>query len=1169
MEKYRYTDEELKFLEGSCIPFAAYQFINKRVVTIAISAGFCDLFGFDKDNLPDVYDLMDNNMYRDTHPDDLAELADAAVRFATEGGDYDVIYRNIKDGEYRIIHAYGKHVYKENGVRLAFVWYTDQGPYADDGREDKTGLLSALRGNLQERSATRRVGHDYLTGLPSMSYFFELAEEGCREIRKQGKTPAILFMDFNGMKSYNHKYGLAEGDRFLVNFTDELIKHFSHDNCSRFSADHFCVYTDFLTALEQSQRIVQKNLERDKEKGMPIRIGIYSYDDQNISISAACDMAKIACDSNKKNYESRAYLFDKSMEDQLEKKRYVVENIDKAIENKWIKVFFQPIVRATTGRVCAEEALARWEDPENGFLSPADFIPALEEANTIYKLDLFVVEGILRKMKDQADRKLFVVPNSVNLSRSDFYTCDIVEEIRKRVDKAHIGRDRLIIEITESTVVDDIDYMISEINRFKELGFTVWMDDYGSGYSSPVILQKVPFDLLKIDMVFVRQLSEGEKAKIILTEMVKMALSLGMDTIAEGVEALEQVDFLREIGCTMLQGFYFSKPNPIAEIFERYEKGTQIGFENPSESGYYAQIGRVNLYDLSRYSEDESLRNYFDIWPMLMVECDGSRVSVIRCNSSFREFFERSFGSNIAGRVFDTDELPAGPGVYSLKAVLQCARDGKRVIVDDRTPDGKILQLLIRRVAVNPVTGVSAVVLAVLSASDRISNNTGLTYNYIARALSEDYIFLYFINLDTGEFTEYAPDGVNRDISVERRGKNFFKESLDVANRMIYKDDLEEFLKVFTKENIIKSIEENGTFTLTYRNMIDGQPVYVNMKIVRSRENENNIILGINNVDAQMKQKEALEKAKEEQLTYSRIIALSGDYLAIYTVDPATDDYAVYTARDYYHSTGVTFGGQNFYDSAFAESEGVICPDDIVMFKKQFTKEKILRSIRNKGMYTLNYRLMINGEPVYVQLKATKIQENGKSTIVVGVLNVDDEIRREQEYESTISAIKAEVNLDELTGVKSKHAYVDAETHIDMEIDNGTSTEFAIAVFDINGLKEINDTRGHQAGDQHIIEGCTMICKTFKHSPVYRLGGDEFAVIVQGADYARVDELMEKIAKANARNIKSGKVSVAAGMSRYENDNTLAAVFKRADDNMYANKRELKGIRLNTGRNLH
>ncbi len=152
MEKYRYSDEELKFLERSPIPFAVYQFVDKRVVTIALSEGFIELMGFKGTDKKEIYDLMDNNMYRDTHPDDMASIGDAAYRFATEGGGYDVIYRSKRNGEYRIIHSYGRHIYKEDGTRLAFVWYTDLGTYVDDGKSDKNGISNGLKHKLAERS---------------------------------------------------------------------------------------------------------------------------------------------------------------------------------------------------------------------------------------------------------------------------------------------------------------------------------------------------------------------------------------------------------------------------------------------------------------------------------------------------------------------------------------------------------------------------------------------------------------------------------------------------------------------------------------------------------------------------------------------------------------------------------------------------------------------------------------------------------------------------------------------------------------------------------------------------------------------------------------------------------------------------------------------------------
>lgn len=716
MDKFRYSREELKMIEESQIAVAVYQFMDSKVVTIALSWGFSELFGYTGMEKQDVYDLMDNDMYRDTHPDDMASLEEAAYTFATAGGAYDVIYRSKKAGEYRIIHAYGKHVYKD-GARLAVIWYTDQGLYKGDGKREKDGLFNAFKDQLAERSYAIRAEHDFLTGLPAMSYFFNLAEPGCKALRTAGKTPFILFMDFNGMKVFNQKYGLEEGDNFLRNFADRIASIFHRENCSRFNADHFCVFTDEETALAGAQRLIDANEENSGEKRMPLRIGVYRYDDPEISISGACDRAKIACDIGRNSYFSKIYIYENSMMTRIEEKQYVVENIDQAVENGWIKVFYQPIVRTVNGRVCYEEALARWDDPERGFLSPGAFIPALEESDTIYKLDLCVVDIVLRKLKEQEENGLFLVPQSVNLSRSDFYTCDIVEEIRRRVDSAGLSRKLIVIEITESIMADDVDYMIGEINRFKELGFTVWMDDYGSGFSSPEILHRAPFDLLKIDMLFIKQLEEDEKSRIILTEIVRMAMSLGMDTIAEGVETESQAAFLKNIGCTMLQGFYFCRPISVEDIFERYRTGKQIGFENPAESEYFAQLGRVNMYNLSHSSTDEEEeRDYFDTWPMIMVECVGDKLTVVKTNITFKKYIKNYYPKALGMRSLDAAKYESVPGGLVLKAVRQCAGDGKRGIIEDSTDRGNKIQILVWRVAVNPLTGAAAVMAVVLTA---------------------------------------------------------------------------------------------------------------------------------------------------------------------------------------------------------------------------------------------------------------------------------------------------------------------------------------------------------------------------------------------------------------------------------------------------------------------
>ncbi len=1158
MDRYKYDSTAFKILEGTSVPFAVYQYINKRLVTILLSKGFLDFYGYE--NKQDTYDLMDNDMFRDIHPDDVSFIADASHRFLEEDEPYDVIYRSKIHGEYRIIHACGRHIFKEDGTRLEMCWYTDHGPFVDNAEIESDGNLAlSLSLAITERTSRRTLSYDYLTGFPSMTNFFELAREGCRAMRENGKDPVILFLDFNGMKSYNQKYGMEEGDKFLIAFSRILIDHFSNQNCSRFSADHFCVFTEADGIGEICETIIEESKNINGGKTMPLRIGVYYYDSDDIAISAACDRAKLACDSDKKTFEARIYYFDKSMIAELERQRYILENLDRALREEWIQVCHQPIFRAANDHVCNEEALARWIDPEKGLFSPDEFIPVLEETNSIYKLDLYMVEKVLLKLKRQMENGVYVVPESVNFSRSDFYTCDLVEEIKRRVDESGIGRDKLIIEITESALADDIDYMTGQILRFKELGFTVWMDDFGSGYSSPVILQKIPFDLIKIDMLFVSQIDDGKYGRVIVTELVRMAMALGKETIAEGVETREQMEFLKEIGCTKLQGFYYSKPMSLDEIFRKRENISFEMFENPAETDYYVQIGNVNLYDLSiSRSDEDSLANYFDTMPMALMEVADKTMSIVRTNESFRSFVEKAFPGRLVKKQFKIGEYTGFLGGYTLKSIVQCARDGQRTFIDDISASGMNMQMFMRRVAVNPISGVAAVALVILSITDRFNMNTGLTYNYIARALTEDYVNLYFVNMDSEEFTEYAPDGLNREVTVERHGKNFFEEYKKDAAGKLFKDDFDEFFRVFNKKNIEKSLGENGSFTHAFRIVADGSPVYVNMKIVPVRDWKNDIIIGINNVDAQMKQKEVVEKLREESIVYSRISALSGDYMAIFIIDPVTEDYTISSSKEYFGALGTPAKGTDFFARTIKSGEKVIFNDDYPLFCSRFQKEIVLKHIKEDGIFTLNYRLVINKKPVYVQMRANLIHEDPEDKIIMGLLNVDRETRKEQEYSFNLMAAREEANIDELTGVKNMHAFTNVEQSLDKEISEGACPEFAIAVFDLNDLKLINDTKGHQAGDRYIKDGCKIICKTFTHSPVFRIGGDEFAVVVDGEDYDNLDEIMEKIEKINRKNKTNGKVVLAAGASRYKRDGKVSAVFERADKNMYKNKAELK-----------
>jgi EAL domain-containing protein (putative c-di-GMP-specific phosphodiesterase class I) len=305
---------------------------------------------------------------------------------------------------------------------------------------------------------------------------------------------------------------------------------------------------------------------------VPVRVGVYPYSIGYVEVNIACDRAKFASDKQRDSYLSNYNYFNEEMHKKIENSRYIINNLDRAFEEGWIKVYYQPIFCAKNEHICDEEALARWFDPVRGFISPGEFIPVLEGSRQIYKLDLYVLDQIIIKMQKQREAGLEIVPHSLNLSRVDFDECDIIEEIRQRIDDAGIPRDKLTIEITESVVGSDFDFMREQVERLQELGFQVWMDDFGSGYSSLDVLQDIHFDLIKFDMRFMHRFGEGEETKIILTQLYKMAAELGIETVAEGVEAKEQVDFLKEVGCTRLQGFYYCKAISMEDIMENYEK---------------------------------------------------------------------------------------------------------------------------------------------------------------------------------------------------------------------------------------------------------------------------------------------------------------------------------------------------------------------------------------------------------------------------------------------------------------------------------------------------------------------------------------------------------------------------------------------------------------------
>ena len=983
---------------------------NKKSVGV-IFAGVNGLRGindFEGHNVGDVILKNSANALREVFPeeqiyratgDEFVIIITETDLFALEEQIAQIRKASIKYGN--VLFALGGCVEDDSrNVRMALrmaaeKMYEDKQLLFDQNPEVPEGISreaeEEMKERFRERTIFQEMNYDKMTGLPSMTYFFKLAESGRRVMHEKGITAAIVFVNLSGMKYYNKKYGFAEGDQLIKELAVLLGKEFGEEHCSRFGQDHFAVYTEAEGLERKLKKIIRDAKSMNNGNSLPLKAGIYLDSLGVVEASLACDRAKYACNSKKDDSGSCFSYYDSNMLARENNRQYIIDHLDQAINENWIKAFYQPIVRSTNRRVCDEEALARWIDPKKGMLSPGEFIPILEESRLIYKVDLHIVDIILERIRSQQAAGKKCVPISVNLSRTDFECCDIVAEIENRCKVAGISRELLTIEITESVAGQNFDFIKEQVSRFQNLGFKVWMDDFGSGYSSLDLLQEMQFDLIKFDMRFMRQFETTPKSRVILTELMHLAQSLGIETVCEGVETAEQADFLSEIGCTRMQGYLFCKPIPLEEIWKRHEEGRQIGFENPDEAEYYRVVGSVNMYDLSTISSEEAKNTkwYFDTIPMAIIEYSGEDFSIIRSNHSYNQFIERFVVPEEIDKKGTVRDVRNGLWDNFLSSLDSCSEEGNRAFWNERMSDGTMVNSMVKRIAHNPVRNVAAYVVAVLDVV--MDEEDKMNFANAAMALSSDYMYLYYVDTASDFFVEYANRGSGKSLSAERHGDQFFEQARRDIEVVIYEGDREAFLKIFTKENVLRILDESGVFVHNYRLMIDGVATFVNMKIVRMPEDEKHIIIGVNNVDTQMRQQETLERLKEEHTTYSRISALMGDFIAIYTVDPESGNYMQYSASRDYSELNTSKAGEDFFADSVRDSREVICPEDMDYFMSVFSKEKILEKTKNGGIYKIRYRLLIGGEAVKITLRAGMVLEKDGAQLIVGVGRSADE----------------------------------------------------------------------------------------------------------------------------------------------------------------------------------
>lgn len=426
----------------------------------------------------------------------------------------------------------------------------------------------------EKRIVVNASERDELTGLYNPHIF----EEYVTRINKYNPDAKkdMVVLNISRFHLYNELYGRVKGDEALIAFAD-IIKGIARDNdgiASRLQNDYFALY---ISSKEDYKSIIDYIYNSLEEKysisNVKFRMGIYK-DDSNESVIEIIDRAKLVCDIIRHSSTEEYRIFNKDNRDNLLFKERLIHDFKKAIDNKEFKVYFQPKVNVEGDKfyLSSAEALIRWIHPELGFISPGMFIPLFEENGYIKELDRYVWENSAKEIRRWISEYNMYLPVSVNVSRVDMFDMSIVDTISKIVEDNNIEPKYLHLEITESAYNNETDQITGIINKLRERGFLIEIDDFGSGYSSLNTLATLEFDVLKLDMKFVKDMYKNDKTIKMIEIVSEIAKFLGVKLIAEGVETKEQLSKLKELKYDVIQGFYFSKAVPSEEFVSFFNK---------------------------------------------------------------------------------------------------------------------------------------------------------------------------------------------------------------------------------------------------------------------------------------------------------------------------------------------------------------------------------------------------------------------------------------------------------------------------------------------------------------------------------------------------------------------------------------------------------------------
>lgn len=415
------------------------------------------------------------------------------------------------------------------------------------------------------------IEKDALTGIYTREAFCKYTQD---MLQMNPETDYVLMrLDVERFKIINDLFGTKVGDMVLNIIAQKLKKKLQGiGTYGRIAGDNFvCCFPEGTINMEDIGLQHDPDIEELQLKyDIALYYGVYRITDRSVSINLMCDRAEMVIRTIKGNYLKRIAYYDDELRVRMLEEQQLTNDMQNGLNNGEFCIFLQPIYDVNSDHIMTAEALVRWNHATKGIISPGIFIPLFERNGLITKLDRYVWELACKSIRSSIDNGETVVPISVNVSRINLFLPNLGEELVALLDQYHLEPHHLKLEITESAYTKDQKQLLDAITKLKEKGFTIVMDDFGSGYSSLNVLKDMPIDVVKVDMSFINDVSTSRKADVIMMNMVRMAKEIGITVVVEGVETEDQLQYLKSINCDQIQGFLYSKPVPEA-VFHSME----------------------------------------------------------------------------------------------------------------------------------------------------------------------------------------------------------------------------------------------------------------------------------------------------------------------------------------------------------------------------------------------------------------------------------------------------------------------------------------------------------------------------------------------------------------------------------------------------------------------